>query len=287
MHWNWTWRNIRLLSAITLTILAGKAAAQESPQVKFVRKLYVHKLISNDSISGITAVIRDICLKTKYKEKIAINNGYSAQRLNFYIIDSRKDTSLRDLCAFAGAQIIFLDKYFLTNYLDRLQVLKGKNKAQKQTAYTDFQYWVIGHEIAHADLGHTTGHFINNDKPKTQEIARHFHFLELEADKRSVTYLPMVVRRALPAQLVSLFNVTYIKTYGEPHTTNRYLRCENTDPYLTIPYHLDGSHPLMTIRTAVLLYLIKPSPVITREAYEFLEQSQLDYIKGLDGKEFH
>jgi hypothetical protein len=268
-------------------MLVAKATAQESPQVKFVRKLYAHKLISNDSISGISAVIKEICLKTKYKENISINNGYSAQRLNFYIIDSRKDTSLRDLCAFAGAQTIFLDKYFLSTYLDRLKLLKGKSNIQKQTAYTDFQYWVIGHETAHADLGHTTGHFINNDKPKTQEIARHFHFLELEADKRSITYLPKQVRLSLPAQLISLFNITYRRTYGNPHTTNRFLRCDNTDPYLTIAYHLDGSHPLMTIRTAVLLYLIKPSAEITREAYGFLVQSQMDYVNGLGRKEFH
>ncbi|WP_448698160.1 hypothetical protein ACFGVR_15170 [Mucilaginibacter sp. AW1-3] len=269
---NLTWRNIKLL--LLLAPLSWQVQAQ---QLDFVRKLYAHQLITSEHTQGIEMVIRDLCAKTRFKEQLNINRGYDAQKLNFYIIDSRKDTVLKDICAFAGANIIILDQYFLTTYLDRLGLHPGP------ASYRNFQYWVIGHEIAHADLDHSSGHFLNNEKPKTQEQARHLQFLELQADQKSLSYWPLTVRKTIPSDLIAIFNAAYRKQYGPAKTSNKYLLCDPA-PYLTYAYRLQANHPVMVIRTSLMLYLLKVSPQLNAEAFGFLQQSQLRIIEDLNGQ---
>jgi hypothetical protein len=253
----------------------------ESKQEQFIRKLYSNKLLATDSIESIKLVITSICLKTRYVNKILINNGYDSAKLNFYIINSKLDSSLRNLCAFAGRNTIFLDRVFLDNYTRSLKFFKGLNM-QEQTQFCEaFQYWVIGHEIAHADLGHLEGHFINSHPPKTQEVAKQFHSLELAADKKCLSYIEDNEKIILSNSLCRVFNSEYELLYGSVTNNNKYLKFDN-DPYLTFPYKLDGSHPSMPIRTAIMLYLISTNSIEKQEAYNFLIESQLHFIKELN-----
>ncbi len=254
-------------------------AIKETNQEKFIRKLYSKKLISNDSIDDIKLVIKQLCSKNRYRNKISTNSGYNPYKLNFYVIDSRLDSSLRNLCAYAGNNTIFLDKVFLKTYLSRLKDFDGLSKEQLDSSYNVFQHWVIGHEIAHADLEHLKAHFINNNKPKTQEVAREFHGLEFDADKRCLSYLSSSEKTRLTPCLVRIFNSEYSNIYGV--VDNAYYLKFDHDPYLTLPYKLDGSHPIMPLRAALMLFLINQNPEVTNEAYEYLLQSQLHLIKEI------
>lgn len=285
-------RNIKISVAIWLLILIScknnsiieNESSQinvESKQEQFIRKLYSNKLLAMDSIDSIKLVITTICLKTRYLKQISINNGYDSTKLNFYIINSRLDSSLRNLCAFAGRNTIFLDKFFLEAYTRNLKFFKGLNSQEQNEFCKAFQYWVIGHEIAHADLGHLEGHFINSHSPKTQEAAKQFHGIEIDADKKCLSYLEDNAKIVLSNSLCRIFNSEYELLYGGVSNNNKYLKFDN-DPYLTFPYKLDGSHPSMPIRTALMLYLINANSIEKQEAYDFLLESQLGFIKELN-----
>jgi len=254
---------------------------RKSKQEQFIRKLYSNKLLATDSIDSIKLVITSICLKTQYLNRISINNGYDSTKLNFYIVDSKKDSSLRNLCAFAGRNTIFLDRIFLDDYIKSLTFYRELTIGEQNQFRRAFQFWVIGHEIAHADLGHTGGHFINSLLPKTQAAAKKFHGLELAADEKCLSYISNNEKAVLSNTLCRVFNSTYERLYGRISNDNKYLKFNN-DPYLIFPYKLDGSHPSMPIRTAIMLYLINENSIERQEAYEFLLESQIHFIKELD-----
>lgn len=277
MHLNWTSANIRALVLFFLLLTSCYKSTElrvvpdyVSPQEQFVSRLYEKNLVMVDTIGLLLRVIENIESRAELPQRFQTNSPFDSTCLNFYIIDSHLDSTYYGLCAFAGNNVIVLDGNFLYNSLQKT----------KRDLVSIFQQWVISHEVAHAALGHQTGHFINDGQPKTQPEARQFHTKELNADRLSRNYIPDTLQADLEKMLVVIFNTSYREMYGDGSSTFNYLR-HDPDPTLIYPYKLDGSHPTMAIRASLYIYMTTSNKRLKAEALQFLTQSQLHYLREL------
>lgn len=179
-----------------------------------------------------------------------------------------------NVCGYAGSDTIFCDGAFLTRHLD--MVGSGRIRAE---SYRVFQTWVLGHEIAHADLRHQVGHFLMAPRPKTQKEAKGMHKTEYEADARFVELaehsglLATPERAELARVLVGLFDRAYLVKYGSPSQPGKGLSLDRSDEQVLFPYALADSHPHMTIRAARLLSIVAGPSAQLDDARWFLRQS--------------
>jgi hypothetical protein len=275
---NWILRNISLLLLLiachepeTIAERPEETAGQP-PQASFVRSLRSKGLIESMVDTQLVRKIEGLCEKTKYAGRLSVNGELDSTKLNFYIVNSDRDSSLRNVCAYIGHQTILLDKIFLTSFLDRDTFFQQLPRGEHAAMVSSFQSWVIGHEIAHAELGHGTSHFVSYRKPKDSREGLAFHHLEVAADERSLAYAEEPNPDLREKMLLRLFQADYDSIYGaEPTSPNRYLKY--FDEYgMQRPYVFRGvgSHPLMMYRSALLLLLTSKNKTIQNEAYIFL-----------------
>gem|GEM_PF-4287375 len=281
--WSWTRKSIKYFLLSDLLIMSSchqSSPISESPgadipepaQVTFVRSLKTKGLIDSNVDSSLNNKIFALCSRSRFGRKININNDIDSSSINFFLLNSDADTTMRQLCAYIGYNIILLDKKFLTHFLDKYISLHRFSKEQLAHMYSSFQSWVIGHEIAHADLKHMMSHFISFNKPKDSRQGFVFHSLEIAADEKSLDYCDELHPELRDQLLVRIFQADYDSVYKpDSNCTNKYLKYYD-EFGLQRPYVFRGigSHPLMMYRSALLLLLSSKNETIKNEAYTFL-----------------
>jgi hypothetical protein len=242
------------------------------PQVSFIKALKTKSLLELNVSSKLIGKIHDLCSHSRFAGNITINDELDSSKLNFYIINSERDSSLKNVCAYIGCNTILLDNTFLQSFLDKDSFFLTLSEKDRECIYSSFQTWVIGHEIAHAELKHSVSHFVSYRKPKTSEEGLQFHQLEIAADERSITYSNEQYPDLREKMLLRLFQVDYDSLYGaEPNSPNKYLKYyDEFGLQRTYTFKGIGSHPLMLYRSALLLLLTSKNQTIKDEAYIFL-----------------
>lgn len=116
----------------------------------------------------IESVASEQLLGTQYEGRIRINQPLAADYLNFYILepDAAKEALAKGNCAaFVEAEAIVCDAHFFNKFVT---TINNNAEAESdpdirralldlQAQYSDFlATWLLGHEMAHVVLGHTT-----------------------------------------------------------------------------------------------------------------------------------
>lgn len=211
-------------------------------------------------------VVRRLTKATRFS-CYRINSEFAAGCLKLYFVRPHSIPNADGMCGYAGDDTIFCDAEFLTGYLDGIKITTA---TKRDALYAAFQTWVLGHEIGHADLRHTLGHFLTAPFPVTQTEAWRVQRLEYEADRRFTELAGSVPD--LEQLLELLFAQAYSEKYGPPSDHLPGLHMDH-DPGLQYPYVLSSSHPHMTIRTAELLVLVAHESAIRADARAFIDRS--------------
>lgn len=253
------------------------AHSSASWQHQVASEVRARSLVDDNFALEIADAIRAMVEHTRYGSDLVLN----APPINggLSIIFLRVDASdlYSGTCAYIGAGVIICDTGFLRTFLDRAVSLDPQRRSASERV---FWSWVIGHEIAHADLDHPASKFVLGSSPLTQEGAIQMHKRELEADARFLQLAPNIDRVVLEHVLIATFDAEYRNKYGEADYPGSALVAD-TARDLTFPYALGRSHPSMMIRTGIFLYKIGSTQALRDEARSFLDRS---YVHILDDR---
>lgn len=240
-------------------------STQQSPQERLARAFAARSAFDVDFGVRISPLLKDLTKHTRYS-CYRVNSEFDDGCLKFYFLRPHSIPNSDKWCGYAGNDAIFCDTSLLVNFVETLDGVS----ASRDELTSAFQKWVIGHEIGHADLGHSVGHFMTAPFPKTQAEAWSAQGMEYDADRRFIALAGDVP--GLERLMVLLFNTAYRERYGASEQNPRGLNMDK-DPSLQYPYVLSSSHPHMTIRTASLLLLVARTPELRNDAQQFILSS--------------
>lgn len=238
----------------------------------FARELAARGYLDMATADELRPTIVGLAAKTKFRGAVHINDGFSSNTLNIFIIKPHACQATDGVCAYAGENTIFCDSGFLSKFLEDEGVMSNLNAEAQMSLNRAFRVWVLGHEIAHADLGHVSSTFCFVSHPATQKEAEIDQTREIQADSRFAQFVSPVMAKGLDELLITLFNRAYLMKYHAINSTNRWLQYDS-DSSLQYTYSLDFSHPDWTVRCAHLISFETQTKALRSEAQEFLNRT--------------
>lgn len=246
----------------------GRRTVQRTWQETVVRELAARGHLETERLAEVREIVQPMVLQSRYQGCFGVNEAFRVGCLSIFVLKSHPPSLGDDVCGYAGMDTIICEREFLTGFLDQSGALEHVPAEQRESFRRSFTRWVLGHELGHADLNHKQGHFLSARMPAAQVEARQGHRLELAADRRFLELSTAADNSVLQGMLVAVFRASYLARYGtEEHRTDVLgFDAEDANQY---PYLLDGSHPHMTIRSALLLAITGDTPA-AQEATRFV-----------------
>lgn len=284
-----------LQAVLVLGVVAGCLKPSDEPLMNprsvtldLAASLKDQGALDNAMAAQVNDTIQYLLSRSRFKCVVVNAMPTNEDCLLIYLAKPFALSTKRQVCGYAGSNTIFCDTGFLASYLDSIQALD--TKLDRATQYRAFHTWVLGHEIAHADLRHPVGHFLITTgwKFANQKEAIRAQKLEYDADKRFAALAEMKsssLSIPVEAVLVNVFNAAYRDKWGLPEAPGQGLAIEH-DPSIQWAYPLSDTdpHPHMTFRTAQLLLLTSGSVAVRSDAEWFLARSAPGIMQMVAGE---
>lgn len=248
----------------------------ESPSIPaelLARALASRGMLDMSAANEFKPLLDTMANRTRFERRVQVNSSFLRNGLNVYLVMPNASDATNGKCAYVGDGAIFCDSGFLRDYVYAAGILNDVPATRHNLLVRAFQTWVLSHEVAHADLQHVPSHFATAFALGTQAGAMASHGTELAADLRSLEISGQRVSADRDEMLVLLFNLRYKEKYGPTPASDARLLLIESDPSITYPYSLDGSHPDWTVRCSRMLAISATTDALRAEARDFIGRS--------------
>jgi hypothetical protein len=255
-------KGMKLLFSIVLSLLLS--CHRKADEIMVADYIIYERLTTNSDSASILHVLDTLLFHTKFKNKVQINSAYNESMINVYIIDGslsyiNEDNLLQKLvnnCAYAGANIIFLDDAYLRTFFANRQMVSNRRNIDLKEDQECLLYWVIGHEVGHLLSGHLNGHFeagsldgyVHNSSIDNRE--------ELQADSFFVHSITAntILRISVERLMLNMLNSEIEHKVGKVQTQGVGLIYDYTNEHI-VEYARQPTHPEYVIRLSRMLEL--------------------------------